>query len=625
MRYVLALTLAACGGTAARPPAAVPVAAEVPRHDAATFFDTTAIRGVHFSADGTRILTTLDTTGVLNGYAIPVAGGEPVPLTGSAEHSQQIVGAFPRDPRFLFTVDSGGNELTHVHVMEKDGRSRDLTPGDKTRATFYGFTRDGSAFFITTNERDPRFIDLYRYTANDYTRALVFRNDQALTPAAVSPDGRYLAANRINDNHDSDVLLADLTTGDTRVVTTREGPISAVAITFSADGATLFYASDAESEYAEVWSFELASGRHAPVLRRKWDVSDVFVSDGGRYRAALVNEDGRTTLELVDVPAERTIELRDLPRGNISGIAFDRAEQRLAFLHGSERSPNDLYVMDLPDGTPRRLTTNLTRKIDPAHLPAAEVVRYRGHDGLEIPANLYRPLAPGKHPAVVYIHGGPGGQCRLTWDATLQLLVNHGYVVLAINNRGSSGYGKSFFHLDDRRHGEVDLEDAVAARRYLETLEAVDGKHVAVMGGSYGGYLVAAALAFKPDAFDAGVDIFGVTNWIRTLESIPPWWTTMRARLFGELGDPAKDRAHLEARSPLLHAGKITKPLLVVQGANDPRVLKAESDELVAAVRANQVPVEYLVFDDEGHGFKKKKNQIAAAEKILAFLDRHLR
>src|SRR5205807_2142124 len=176
-----------------------------------------------------------------------------------------------------------------------------------------------------------------------------------------------------------------------------------------------------------------------------------------------------------------------------------------------------------------------------------------------------------------------------------------------------------------RKHVDVYLKDVVHCRRYLESLDWVDGKHIGIIGGSYGGYMVCAALAFEPEVFDAGVDIFGVTNWVRTLESIPPWWASFRDSLYAELGDPKTDRERLRRISPLFHAKNIRKPLLVVQGANDPRVLKVESDEMVEAVKANGVPVEYLVFADEGHGFRKKENRISAAEAYHRFLDRYLK
>jgi dipeptidyl aminopeptidase/acylaminoacyl peptidase len=287
-----------------------------------------------------------------------------------------------------------------------------------------------------------------------------------------------------------------------------------------------------------------------------------------------------------------------------------------------------VYTVNFGTGESQRLTNALNPAIDEDHLVATEVVRYKSFDGLEIPSILYRPkeaTAGNKVPALVWVHGGPGGQSRTGYSATLQHLVNHGYAILAANNRGSSGYGKTFFHMDDRKHGEVDLQDIVHAKDYLASLDWVDGERIGIVGGSYGGYMVGAALAFEPDVFDVGINIFGVMNWVRTLTSIPPWWESFREALYDEMGDPEIDGERHRRISPLFHAQNITKPLLVVQGANDPRVLQVESDEIVAAVRANEVPVEYVLFDDEGHGFSKRENRIEASEAYVKFLDEHLK
>jgi dipeptidyl aminopeptidase/acylaminoacyl peptidase len=198
-------------------------------------------------------------------------------------------------------------------------------------------------------------------------------------------------------------------------------------------------------------------------------------------------------------------------------------------------------------------------------------------------------------------------------------------VIYAINNRGSSGYGKTFFKMDDRKHGEADLDDCVAAKQMLINTGYVDPEKVGIIGASYGGYIVLAALAFRPDTFAVGVDVFGVANWIRTLESFPPYWESFRQALYAEIGDPSKDREALERKSPLFHPEGIRMPLMVLQGANDPRVLKIESDEIVAAVKKNGVPVEYVVFEDEGHGFVKKVNEQRGYKAILDFLDQHLK
>ena len=227
--------------------------------------------------------------------------------------------------------------------------------------------------------------------------------------------------------------------------------------------------------------------------------------------------------------------------------------------------------------------------------------------------------------AMLYVHGGPGGQTTRGYNALIQYLVNHGYAVLGINNRGSSGYGKTFFAADDRKHGREPLWDCIEAKNYLSSLGYIDPERIGIMGGSYGGYMTLSAMAFRPEVFKVGIDIFGVSNWLRTLESIPPYWESFRLALYQEVGDPVKDRDFLVATSPLFHAKEIKKPLMVIQGANDPRVIKPESDEIVEAVKKNGGPVEYIVFDDEGHGFSKKKNQAEANSRMLAFLDKYLK
>ena len=254
-------------------------------------------------------------------------------------------------------------------------------------------------------------------------------------------------------------------------------------------------------------------------------------------------------------------------------------------------------------------------------------MQFSSFDDLKIPGILYRPKsATSQNPAkaMIWVHGGPGGQSFKSYAPLFQFLVNHGITILAVNNRGSSGYGKTFQHASDRKHGDVDLKDCIWGKKYLEKFDWIESGRVGISGASYGGYIVASALAFTPDEFKLGVDIFGVTNWLRTLEQMPTWWGPQRAALYAQIGDPAVDRDMLIAKSPLFHSEKIRNPLLVVQGANDPRVLQAESDDLVAKVKANQVPADYLLFDDEGHGFTKQKNRIATAQRMLNFILKYL-
>ena len=632
-----ALLTAACGPSAEPPePAEPPAAADIPAptYSAEQFYQTTSYgmassSGHAFSPDGTALLVSSDATGVFNAYELPVGGGEPRMLTNSDDNAIFALSWFPQDRRVLYTYDSGGNELNHVVVREEDGSSRDLTPGENLKAGFLGWSADGAYFYLETTERDQRNFDVYRYSAADYSRELVFENP-GMQVADVSADGRWLALDRPRTSADSDVYVVDLASDDRepQLVTAHQGNVEHAAWEFSPDGRYLVYATNEFGEFNHAWRYELTSGEKTPLLQAEWDVMYVTHSPGGRYRVSAINEDARTALSLTDVTTGDAVELPPLPDGDLLNVRFAADERQLALIVNGENSPSNVHVVDLAGGTSRQLTDALSPAIDPTHLVAGSVVRYPSFDGLEVPALLYRPhgaSADNKVPALVLVHGGPGGQSRLGYNAMRQHLLNHGYALLAANNRGSSGYGKTFYHLDDRRHGEEDLKDIVWGRKYLESLDWVDAERIGVIGGSYGGFMVAAALAFHPEAFDVGINIFGVTNWVRTLESIPPWWEAFKESLYDEMGDPATDAERHRRISPLFHAGNIVRPLLVVQGANDPRVLQVESDELVAAVQKNEVPVEYLVFPDEGHGFAKRTNRIAASDAYVKFLDTYLK
>ena len=609
--------------------ACAPAPPEVPSHDARAFYETEQVFGASFSADETRILMTSDRTGVMNAYAQPVAGGAPEPLTASTTDANMGMAFFPEDDRVLFTADQGGNELNHLYVLSPGETPTDITPGENLKAGFRRFSGDGERFFVTSNERDPQAFDLYEYRVEDLERRLLFENPGGFLLGPVSADGRWLAVTRSRTNADSDVYLVDLEApaSEPRHITPHEGDASHRPLTFNPNGAELLYATDAHGEFVEAWAYDLETGEHRPVLQADWDVFTVYYSKHGSYRVSAVNADASTEVTVLDTKSGETLDFPETPGGDVTGVSFSPSERKMAFYVNSDTSPSNLHVWDLESGEATRLTDTLNPEIPRQHLVEGEVIRYPSFDGLEIPSILYRPQGAAARtpaPALVWVHGGPGGQSRKGYRAQIQHLVNNGYAVLAVNNRGSSGYGKTFFHLDDKRHGDVDLKDCVAARGYLESLDWVDSGRVGIIGGSYGGYMVAAALAFEPEVFDVGVNIFGVTNWVRTLSSIPPWWGAQRDALYDELGDPEAELERLTAISPLFHAQNIVRPLFVVQGANDPRVLQVESDEIVEAVRANGTPVEYLIFPDEGHGFRNRENRIESADRILAFLETHL-
>ncbi len=593
------------------------------------FMKTTRVGGSAFSADEQSILFHSNESGIFNVYRTPVGGGEAKQLTKSTKESTYVVSAFPTDARFLYRYDKGGNENEHLYLREPDGNERDLTPGEKTKANFHGWSRDRKSFFFSTNERDPKFFDIFEMKIADLKSTLIYKDETGFEFGAISKDKRFLAFGKPgNSTADADVYLYNVESKEMKNITAHEGEVENQPEVFDVDSNYLYYRSNDDAEFKYIARYELSTGQREIVEKAPWDVSFTDFSRNGKYRVVATNEDARTRMKIYETATGTLVDLPALPDGDITGVNISASEKRMAFYHDGSRSPANLYVYDFETRKATKLTDSLNPEIDPADLVEAEVVRYKSFDGLEIPAILYRPQgasAQKKVPAIVKVHGGPGGQARMPYNASTQFFVNHGYAVLDVNNRGSSGYGKTFFTADDRKHGREPLWDCVEAKKYLQSLDYVEGSKIGIMGGSYGGYMVLAALAFQPEEFTAGVDIFGVANWVRTLQSIPPYWEAQRKALYSEIGDPEKDLGLLRETSPLFHAEKITKPLIVLQGANDPRVIKPESDEIVEAIKKNDGIVEYVVFDNEGHGFTKKNNEIRAYKAILDFLDKYLR
>jgi dipeptidyl aminopeptidase/acylaminoacyl peptidase len=606
--------------------------AEAPRaakeYGVEQFMATTTFGGASFSPDESKILFSSNATGIFNVYTVPVAGGKPTPLTASAKDSTYAVSFFPADERVLFTRDQGGNELNHLYVRDLDGKEQDLTPGAKLKAQFRGFTHKGDAFWVLTNERDPRFFDVYRYDAKTYARTLHYKDEVGYNFGDVSDDGAWIALDKVATTADSDIYLYNSATKAMKNLTPHSGQVSNGVQRFAPDQGALYYLTNEGGEFARVKRYALATGTYEDVEKADWDVLSTTFSKQGRYRVTAINEDARTVIRLHDQKDGKTVALPSLPAADVTSVVVSPSEKRLAFYVNGDRSPSNLYVHTLGEPAPRRLTDALNPEIAAEDLVESEVVRFKARDGMTVPNVLWKPhraTAAAKAPALVWVHGGPGGQTRKGWSALIQYLVNRGYVVLGINNRGSSGYGQTFYTADDQKHGKEPLWDCVDAKGYLASLPYVDKDRIGIIGGSYGGYMVLAALAFQPDVFTVGVDLFGVSNWVRTLEGIPSWWEAQRVALYKELGDPVAQKDMLREISPVFHADQIRRPLMVLQGANDPRVIKPESDDIVASVKKNGVPVEYVVFPDEGHGFSKRPNQVQGYGAIRAFLDRYLK
>jgi dipeptidyl aminopeptidase/acylaminoacyl peptidase len=599
---------------------------QVKQYTIEQFYKSTEAFGGSFNYDDSKLLFTSNESGIFNCWEADLASGKIAARTASTKESIFSNGYVPGTNNILYSADKGGNENSHIYLL-KDTITKDLTPGATEKANVFGWSRDQKYVYYISNVRDARFMDLCKMDTAGWTSSMIYKNETGFDVAAISTDERYLLLTEFVTTTVSNLYIFDQQTKEQKKITTDNTSNS--GLVFSIDGKSVYFLSDDGSEFTYAVKYDIASGNKEKLYSANWDVVGVAISYNEKYRVVYVNEDGASVIHLFDHQTGKEIEFPKFADGSIQSVNISRSEKKMRLGVGSSKAPSNIYVYDFETKNLKKVTKTLNPEIDENELVSAQVVRYKSFDNTEIPAIYYKPQqarSKNKVPAIIFVHGGPGGQAGQYYFSLTQYLVNHGYAVLDVNNRGSSGYGKTFFKMDNRNHGDKDLKDIVWGKKYLQSLDYIDTSSIAILGGSYGGYMTLAALCFHPDEFKAGVDLFGVANWLRTLRSIPPYWETFKKALYDEIGDPnTADTVRLKQYSPLLNADKIKKPLLVLQGANDPRVLKVESDEIVETVRKSNVPVEYIVFPDEGHGFLKKENEIKGYGQILQFLDKYVK
>ena len=591
------------------------------------FYQNNRIGGGSFSDDETKLLVRSNESGIFNVYEIDIVSGLKTQKTFSEKESYFAIDYLPGTNQILYSADKGGDELNHIYLMNEDGATTDLTPGENEKARFAGWSKDKKSMYFTSNKRNPKFFDFYKMKIEAWESEMLYQNDNGINISNMSEDETWFAFSQTITTSENKLFLTNRIDNSTIELSKESGSYNSEG--FSKDNKYFFFITDVGKEFSYLVKYKIETGEKEVLFETNWDVMYSYLSENERYRVIAINEDGKNTLFIKDLVNNSDVYFPEIPDGDIKGVNFSESEEKIRLTIGTSKSPNNIYVYEIGSEKLKQLTETLNPEINVNDLVAAEVVRYPSFDGLEIPAIYYKPLDATKRnkvPALVWVHGGPGGQSRTGYSSFIQYLVNHGYAILAVNNRGSSGYGKTFYKMDDLNHGDKDLKDCIWGKRWLQAQDYVDADNIGIIGGSYGGYMTMAAMTFTPDEFKVGVNIFGVTNWLRTLKSIPPYWESFRNALYKEMGDPTTtDSVRLYEISPVFHAHKVKNPVMVLQGANDPRVLKIESDEIVAGIEANGITVEYVVFDDEGHGFRKKENEIEGYGKVLTFLETYLK
>ncbi|GAC1457798.1 MAG: S9 family peptidase [Candidatus Limnocylindrales bacterium] len=574
------------------------------------------------SPDGTVLFFCSDRTGGrMQLWRVALGGGEPVRLTDVDRVGPY--GLSPDGTQLVYAADLGGNERWQLHVMPADGGpSRDLTAAPSRMHHFNGWSRDGRSVYASANRRDERYFDLYAFGVDGPAEPrLLYRNDGTGTRGMALPDGSFIVRTDRGRSDQNDLWV--LGPGGTTRRLTPEDPV-AMHDTPVLAGDALLARSDRGRDFVGIATID-PDGGFAWTVTPDHDVDDL-VGTTGHYAYA-VNTDGASTIHVVDMRSKDSRRIDGLPEGAMAADGFGDslavgADGPVAAAWARFDAPTTVWIA--APGAPARCAVGaITDGVDDADLPSVETVSWRSFDGRPIPGFLLRQRGHEheRRPTVIQVHGGPEGQSRPVWNALTVALVADGFHVLLPNVRGSTGYGRVYQSLDDVRLRMDSVRDLDAAAEWVAESGVAPAERIGVMGGSYGGFMTLAAIGFFPERWAAAVSIVGIANWVTFFERTDPWRRPLREAEYGSL---EHDRAFLESISPITKLDAIRAPLMVIHGANDPRVPVFEADQLVTALRDRGRAVDYLRYEDEGHGLQKAANRADAWPKVVAFLRSHL-
>ncbi len=569
--------------------------------------------------DGSSALVTSDLGGTMQLYLHEDGVRDLVQLTDMPEP----VGGFflPASGRILLQMDEGGNELEQLYVVDPEPGAAPqplvVEPGYFHRTP--SASRDGRLLAYASNRRNGVDFDIYVRELDSGQERLVFAPGGWCDVAGFSPDGSLLAVLVATERSgDNDLHLVDVESGESFSAVPHDDDSEIGPPAWLPEGDAFLFATSVGRDTIAIARYDLSERSWRYVIEAEWDLR-CAIDEAGRTLLVDRNADGYSRLELRD---PRSFELRrevELPgRGVAAAFVFSRDGRRLAYHFTSPLVAGDVWICDTGTGASERLTESPSG-VSAGELVEPELHRFASFDGESVPVFLYRPPGEGPFPVVIMIHGGPEAQLRPIFNPLAQYFVTNGYAVAAPNVRGSTGYGKRYEHLDDVRKRLDSVRDLVALHDWLGTVDRVDAGRAILYGGSYGGYMVLAGLAFHPERWAAGIDIVGVSSLVTFLEHTAPWRRAFREREYGSL---ERDREFLLDVSPLTHVDRIRVPLFIIHGANDPRVPVGEARQIHSSLAERGIPCELLVYDDEGHGLKRLPNRLDAYPRAIAFLER---
>ncbi len=604
------------------------------------------------STDGKRLAFLTNITGTNQIWMMDAGGGYPEQITAYQDNIGFVEWS-PNGGGLVFGKAKGGDENTQLFWMSNDGAEiRELTNDPKTRYNFGDFSDDGARIFYTSNKRDKTFFDVYSMDVATGKETLLFQQDGNNDFAAASGDGSKIIISRDGTelSLDNSLYLVDTRTKQETLLTAHAGSSQFEVVDFLDDNTILIGSNDGR-EFGNLARMDLTTKKVEFLDDANWDLDGAKLSDDHKTFAYTINRDGFSELYIVDAKnIGKKSEAVKLPaQGIVGGLDFSKDGGKLAFTFSSAKYNADIWTYDLRSKQLTQVTRSSRSGIPQTSFVEPQLIKYKTFDGKEIPAWFYRPeekykvsettKKTGRNsykttttelgatqvsnlPVIVSVHGGPEGQERAGFNPLYQYYLSRGYAILATNVRGSTGYGKTFTHLDDVEKREDSVKDLAYAVEWLKTSGGADAKRIAVMGGSYGGYMTLAAVTLYPDLWAAAVDTVGIGNWESFLKNTSGYRRRQREVEYGRLD---RDLDFLRSISPLAKVDKIRAPLFVIQGKNDPRVPYTEAEQIVAAIKKRGGIVEYKLYDDEGHGIAKLKNRLELYPLVADFLDRNMK
>ncbi|MCZ6676827.1 MAG: S9 family peptidase [Candidatus Poribacteria bacterium] len=576
--------------------------------------------GGKFSPNGKQIAFLTNITGVPQVWRIDAPGGWAHQLTFYTERITGVSWA-PKGNLLVFGMDMGGNEREQLFLMRSDGsETLPLTDHPEAIHQFGGWSHDATQIAFAANRRSFADFDLYVQDVATGEARCVFEGTGYYAVVDWSPDDQQLLVSQAFSSFHQKLMLLDLASGKMHDITQDDEPVCYQGAQWAPEGNAIYFATDKDRDFLALVRYDLEIGTQQGIAAPDWDIEGVKLSKDGSLLAYVTNQDGYSHLTLCNAKTGESIWTFDL-EGAIGQMDF--SVDKLALTRDTPAQNMDVWLLDLHTHTLEQATFSAHAGIPQRSFIEPQLIRYATFDDRQIPAFFYLPTGAkeGETPVIVYIHGGPEGQSRPSFNPIFQYFLQRGFALFVPNVRGSTGYGKAYSHLDDVYLRMDSVKDIIAGVDWLKASRYIHPDRIAVMGGSYGGFMTLACVTQYPDLWAAGVDIVGIANFVTFLQNTGAYRRKLREPEYGSL---EQDAEFLREISPIHYVDQITAPMLVIQGANDPRVPQNESDQMVEAIRQRGGVVEYILFEDEGHGVVKLPNRIRAYTAIGDFLEQHL-